>query len=59
MTTTIQDAYAPGIRRRQEIIKRDYVGGTQPEPDKAADEPPKWLRGAAAVGRTIGTTTIV
>jgi len=27
-TTPLQDAYAPAIRRREEIVARDYCGGT-------------------------------
>jgi len=32
-TTPLQDAYAPAIRRREEIVARDYCGGTRPTVD--------------------------
>jgi len=40
-TTTLQDAYAPSIRRRNEIVARDYCGGTPVtrDPYDPMDEP--------------------
>ena len=32
MTTTLQDAYAPSIRRREEIVAREYTTHSSPEP---------------------------
>jgi len=47
-TTTLQDAYAPSIRRRQAIVERDYRDSAQSQPSEPTTSR-SWLQYAGLV----------
>jgi hypothetical protein len=57
-TTPLQDAYAPGIRRREEIVARDYCGGT-PVVEECADKQFEVLWSFGRLVVTVGITGAV
>ena len=60
MTTALQDAYAPGIRRREEIVARDYCGGTPAHQiHDTADAQPRFINTLAQTTKQVAPGGLV